>query len=82
MIGDFRGFTIVKNKRIKCSINNVRVVYTPDLKCNLFSIQRIESTGKTIVFHDGIAEIIDDVVIVGVGKRNQKLFISCSFFLC
>lgn len=70
--GTVRMISIVNGKRIPCTVHNV--LYVPSLRCNLFSVLKIESKGMKVVFSNGKVYVYNRSEVVATGVRHGKLY--------
>jgi transposase InsO family protein len=78
-VGDIDVISVVNGKKIKCVVENV--LYVPGLKCNLFSVRRMEMIGMKITFEDGNVRIENKTKLVATGRRTGKLYELSLFYV-
>lgn len=66
--GTIKVIAVNGNKRRECILEDV--LYTPDLRCNLFSIRKVEMAGMRVVFENGGVKILRDSEVLACGKRR------------
>lgn len=71
-IGDIKIIAKVYGTFLHYTVKDV--LYIPVLKCNLFSVSKVEKQGKTITFNDGTVKIFDNNKLVATGSRFGKLY--------
>lgn len=76
--GNIKVWLTQNGKQKLCEIKDV--LFAPDLKCNLFSIQKVERNGNKIVFQNGTVKIIADGIEIATGRRVGKLYALDSLF--
>ena len=64
--------SVVNGKRVNCTIKNA--LYVPKLRCNLFSVLRVEQAGMRVVFEAGKAKIYQGSEIVACATVQNKLY--------
>ncbi|KXJ62430.1 hypothetical protein RP20_CCG010088 [Aedes albopictus] len=62
----------VQGKQIDCTIRDA--LYVPQLRCNLFSVLRVEQAGMRVVFEAGKVNIYSGSEIVACGSLQNKLY--------
>ncbi|KXJ68982.1 hypothetical protein RP20_CCG000687 [Aedes albopictus] len=70
--GTVKVVSVIGDKTIDCTIKEV--LYVPKLRCNLFSVVKVERAGMKIVFEAGKAKIYRDSEIVACAERRDKLY--------
>lgn len=70
--GTVKVTSLVNGKSIECTVNNV--LYVPQLRCNLFSVVKVEKAGMRVVFEAGKAMIYSGSELVATGVRRDKLY--------
>lgn len=70
--GTVKVVSVVDGKSIDCTVNDV--LYVPQLRCNLFSVLKVEKAGMRVVFEDGKAKIFNNSELVACGARRDKLY--------
>lgn len=71
-IGTIRGNVIVNGRKHPCTVKNV--LYIEDLKCNLFSIRRLEEAGMKAMFADGTVRMYRNDRELLTGHRSGRLY--------
>lgn len=66
--GSIKIVAIIGNTRRECTLENV--LLAPDLRCNLFSIRKVEMAGMEVVFKNGVVKILRNSEILACGKRR------------
>lgn len=66
--GSIRMIAVSGSKKRECTLENV--LYAPDLRCNLFSIRKVEMAGMEVVFKDGGVRVLKDSEVVACGRRR------------
>lgn len=62
----------VNGKLIECTVKNV--VYVPELRCNLFSVMRVDEIGMKVTYAAGKVKIYSDSKLVATGVPIELLF--------
>lgn len=57
---------------VECTVKNV--LYVPDLRCNLFSVMRVDEAGMRVIYEDGEVKIYSGTKLVATGARSGKLY--------
>ena len=70
--GTIKVISNVYGKQIECTVTNV--LYVPNLRCNLFSVMRVDKAGMTVVYENGQVEIRRGSEVVACGSRVGKLY--------
>lgn len=70
--GTVKVTSLVNGKSIDCTVNNV--LYVPQLRCNLFSVVKVEKAGMRVVFESGKAMIYNGSELLAIGTRRDKLY--------
>lgn len=70
--GTVKVISCVGGKRTECTVENV--LYVPELRCNLFSVMRIDEAGMRVVYEGGKVKIYHQSKIVASGTRVGKLY--------
>lgn len=70
--GTVKLFADVGEKLIDCTVKNV--LYVPDLRCNLFSVMRVDDVGMEVSYGNGKVVIQHGQRIVASGSRCGKLY--------
>lgn len=65
--GTIKVIAVNGSKKCECTLEDV--LFTPDLRCNLFSIRKVEMAGMEVVFKDGGVKILKDSEVLASGKR-------------
>lgn len=69
-VGNIEVYSHVKNKRVKCTIQNV--FYIPELRKNLLSVKKLEISDIKVLFEKGQVKLIDsNDEILGIGNRDN-----------
>lgn len=70
--GIIKGYVKVNGILQECTIGNV--LYVPNLKCNLFSVRRLELNGLKVIFQNNTAVIQSGNKVIAVAERRHKLY--------
>uniref|UniRef100_A0A8D8G220 Copia protein n=1 Tax=Culex pipiens TaxID=7175 RepID=A0A8D8G220_CULPI len=71
-VGFISAMSYVQGKEYLCEVSDV--LYAPGLRHNLLSVSRLEKAGFSVVFRNGVVELLDGNTIFAVGKRTQDLY--------
>lgn len=66
--GPIKMIAVCGSKTRECTLENV--LFAPDLRCNLFSIRKVEMAGMDVVFKNGGVKVIKDSEVVACGRRR------------
>lgn len=70
--GTVKIISVVNGNRIDCTIEDA--LYVPKLRCNLFSVMKVEKAGMRVVFECGKAKVYNGSEIVASASRRDKLY--------
>lgn len=70
--GKVKVISKVNNKDLLCTIENV--LFVPELRCNLFSVMRVDDAGMRVTYAEGEVAIYRGSELVASGKRDGKLY--------
>lgn len=70
--GTVRVLSHVNGKQIECTVKNV--LYVPELRCNLFSVMRVDDAGMKLIYEKGKVKILRESEIVATGSRVGRLY--------
>lgn len=70
--GDVTVISDVNGKQIECTVKNV--LYVPELRCNLFSVMRVDEIGMKVTYQAGRVEIRSGSNLVATGARVGRLY--------
>lgn len=69
-VGNIKVLSKLANEKIKCYIRNV--LYVPNLRKNLLSVKKLESSNITVIFENNKVKLLDkNRKIIAIGKRNN-----------
>lgn len=66
--GSVKVIAAIGNVRRECTLENV--LYAPDLRCNLFSIRKVDMAGMEVVFSNGGVKVFKNGEVVACGQRR------------
>lgn len=70
--GTVRVLALVQGKYTECFVNNV--LFVPELRCNLFSVLRVDQIGMKVTYQSGKVWIHRGSELVACGSRYGKLY--------
>lgn len=70
--GTVKVVSVVNGKLIDCTVHDV--LYVPQLRCNLFSVLKVEKAGMRVVFEAGRANVFCSSELVACGVRRDKFY--------
>lgn len=70
--GTVKVISVVNGKQIDCIIEDA--LFIPKLRCNLFSVMKVEKAGMRVVFEFGEAKVYRGSKIVASASRREKLY--------
>lgn len=71
-VGTINGTTIVNEKKIEVTINNV--LYVPGLEFNLLSVSKLEANGFKVIFENRKGKILKDSQVYAVAHRSHQVY--------
>lgn len=70
--GSVRVLSEVNGKQIECTVKDV--LYVPELRCNLFSVMRVDDAGMKVIYEKGKVQILRGSEVVATGSRVGRLY--------
>lgn len=66
--GTIKMIAVANGEECECVLK--KVLYAPSLRCNLFSIRKVEMAGMEVVFKSGAVKVLAGSEVVACGKRK------------